>query len=143
MRNWRYCVQVQVWPTASGVGDMVFRSRRGPLHPETATWLGGEGGQGRRRRTRRGRRGRRGRRKRRRRSRTFVKIKTFLGDACRLKDNQRLVCIFESDHVWNAWISAHGGAGYHPPQGGCVVDGLSTDGCPHASTTYNLLNSPH
>ena len=63
---------------ACGTGDMVFRSRRGPQHPETATWLGGEGGRGRRRRTRRRRRGRR-------RSHTFVKIKTFLGGACRLR----------------------------------------------------------
>ena len=45
------CVRVQAWPAASGAGDKVFRSRRGPLHPEITTWLGGEGG-GRRRRTR-------------------------------------------------------------------------------------------
>ena len=61
------CVRALAWPTASGDGDMVFRSRRGPLHPKIATWLGGEGGRGRTRRTRGGRRGRR-------RSCTFVKI---------------------------------------------------------------------
>ena len=61
------CVRAQAWTTAPGDGDMVFRSRRGPLHPKIATWLGGEGGRGRRRRTRGERRGRR-------RSCTFVKI---------------------------------------------------------------------
>ena len=36
IRSWRYGVQVQAWPTASGAGDMVFGPRRGPQHPELA-----------------------------------------------------------------------------------------------------------
>ena len=35
-RSWRYGVRVQACPTASGAGDMVFRSRRAPQHPELA-----------------------------------------------------------------------------------------------------------
>ena len=50
----RYAVRVP-WPTASGAGD-AGPGMAGPLHPNIATWLGGEGGRGRRRRTRTGRR---------------------------------------------------------------------------------------
>ena len=37
------CVQVQVWPTASGAGDMEFGFRRGAQHPELAIWSSGPG----------------------------------------------------------------------------------------------------